>query len=164
MSYKERLESYLQQEGVSFYLHHHPAAFTAQQVAQVEHVPGMMVAKVVVVFADGQPVMLVVPAPYRVSIGEAGKAIGATVARLATETELAALFPDCQVGAMPPFGNLYDLPVYVDQNLAEDEMIVFQAGTHVDSIGMKFADFVRLVHPTIGAFAHQPGALVAGKA
>jgi len=116
---------------------------------------------VVVVFADGQPVMLVLPASLHVSLDNAGKAIGATVARLAHEAELSTLFPDCAVGAMPPFGHLYDLPVYVDRTLTQDEHIVFQAGTHADTMRVAYADFARLVQPTVAEFAIPQPALTA---
>ncbi len=154
MNCKDRLESYLRDNQVSFETHHHPTAFTAQEVAATEHTPGKMVAKVVMVLADGELVMLALPAPYQVDLDRAGEALGATEVRLADEEEFAPAFPDCEVGAMPPFGNLYDLPVYVDEALAEDETIVVQAGTHTDTIHLKYADFERLVEPTVVGFAY----------
>jgi Ala-tRNA(Pro) deacylase len=99
--------------------------------------------------------MLALPAPHRADLNKAAVALGAREVRLAHEEEFAAAFPDCEVGAMPPFGNLYDLPVYVDNALAEDETIIFSAGTHTDTISMKYADFERLVKPTVAAFARQ---------
>jgi Ala-tRNA(Pro) deacylase len=155
----QRLEAYLREQKVPFQIQHHPLAYTAREVAATEHLPTYLMAKVVVVFADGRPVMLVVPASLHVSLDQAGKAIGAAVARLAHEEELATLFPDCAIGAMPPFGNLYDLPVYVDRTLAQDEHMVFQAGTHADTMRMAYADFARLVQPAVAEFAFPRPAL-----
>jgi len=155
MNCKERLDAYLRENKVPFQVIHHPLAYTAQEVAAAEHVPGKMLAKLVMVFADGKLVMLALPAPHRADLNKAAVALGAREVRLAHEEEFAAAFPDCEVGAMPPFGNLYDLPVYVDNALAEDETIIFSAGTHTDTISMKYADFERLVKPTVAAFARQ---------
>ena len=154
MNCKERLEAYLRDNKVPFQVQHHPVAYTAQEIAASEHVPGKMLAKVVMAFADGKMVMLALPAPYRVDLAKAGAVLGAKEVRLAHEEEFAAAFADCEVGAMPPFGNLYDLPVYVDKALAEDETIVFQSGTHTDTISMKYADFERLAKPAVAEFAH----------
>jgi Ala-tRNA(Pro) deacylase len=153
MECREKLESYLRQNAVPFELRHHPRAYTAQEVSEREHVPGKLVAKVVIVIADGKKAMLVVPAPWRVDLAKAAAVLGAKEARLAHEDEFVAAFPDCEVGAMPPFGNLYHLSVHVDPSLAEDEWILFQAGTHIDSMRLKYADFARLVKPTVASFA-----------
>ncbi len=153
MQCKEKLENYLREHQVSFQTQQHARAFTAQDVAASEHVPGKMVAKVVVVFADGKMVMLVLPASYRVDFAQAGTALEARQVRLAGEAELGAAFPDCEVGAMPPFGNLYHLPVYVDKRLAEDESIVFPVGTHTETMRLAYADFARLVNPVVAEFA-----------
>jgi Ala-tRNA(Pro) deacylase len=154
MNCKDRLETYLRDNQVFFETHHHPTAFTAQEVAASEHTPGKMVVKVVMVLADGELVMLAMPAPYQADLNRVGEALGATEVRLANEEDFASAFPDCEVGAMPPFGNLYDLPVYVDEALAEDETIVVQAGTHTDTMRLRYADFERLVEPTVGRFAY----------
>jgi len=154
MNCKERLEAYLRENKVPFQIVHHPLAYTAQEVAAAEHVPGKMLAKVVMVFADGKLAMLTLPAPHRVDLTKAAAVLGAREVRLAHEEEFAAAFPDCEVGAMPPFGNLYDLPVYVDNVLAGDEEIVFQAGTHTDTMTLRYADFQRLVKPEVGDLAH----------
>lgn len=148
MTCKEKLEAHLRGKGVPFEVHHHPPAYTAQRVAEAERVSGKMMVKVVMAFADGKMVMLAVPAPRHVSLTKAAEATGAKDVRLAHEDEFAAAFPDCQVGAMPPFGNLYGLAVYVDDELAQDETVVFNAGTHEDTIHMKYADFERLVKPS----------------
>ncbi len=156
MECRERLEEYLRENVVPFEVQHHPRAITAQEVAATEHVPGQMLAKVVMVLADGEMVMLTLPAPYQVDLEKVGKLLGAEEARLAEEEEeeFEGAFPDCEVGAMPPFGNLYDLPVYVEEALAEDETIFFRAGTHTDTMSVRYADFEQLVEPTVAEFAH----------
>jgi Ala-tRNA(Pro) deacylase len=152
MDCKDRLETYLREKQVPFEVRHHPRAITAQEVAASEHVPGKMLAKTVMILADGKMVMLALPAPYQVDVDKAGKVLGVEV-RLAHEEEFENTFPDCEVGAMPPFGNLYEVPVYVEAALAEDETIVFRAGTHTDTMSVSYADFERLVEPTIAEFA-----------
>lgn len=153
MDCKARLENYLRENGAPYSLHHHPPAFTAQAVAESEHISGKSVAKVVVVFKDGAMVMLALPANLRVNLTKAAEALGAREVRLAREDEFQAAFPDCDVGAMPPFGNLYDLETYVDKNLEGSQEMVFNAGTHEDTIHLQYADFERLVHPKVAEFA-----------
>lgn len=150
---KDRLEAYLRENKVPFEVHHHPLAYTAQSVAESEHVPGKMVCKVVMALADGKMVMLGLPAPYRVDLTKAAEALRAKELRLAHEDEFAATFPDCEVGAMPPFGQLYDVPVYVDSTLADDERIIFQACTHSDTIAMAYTDYTRLAKPIVADIA-----------
>jgi Ala-tRNA(Pro) deacylase len=149
MTCNEKLEAYLREQGVPFEKQRHTIAFTAQEVAASEHLPSQMVAKVVMVLADSDMVMLVLPASHRTDLTKVAAALGARDVRLASEHEFAAIFGDCDVGAMPPFGNLYGIPVYVDQTLTEDESIVFQAGTHTDTICMSYADYAYLVSPMI---------------
>lgn len=160
MNCKERLEGYLRENGVAFQVHHHPRVYTAQEVAASEHVPGKMLVKTVIVRADGNTTsgiaMLALPAPYRVDLERAAKALGVPETRLAYEEEFEAAFPDCEVGAMPPFGNLYGVPVCVDEALAEDEVIVFRAGTHTDTMTVSYADFERLVSPTVAVISRHP--------
>ncbi len=156
MGCKEELEAYLRENKVPFQFQHHAVAYTAQEVAAAEHVPGRLLAKVVMVMADGKLAMFVLPAPARVDLEKAGTVLGANEARLAREEEFADRFPGCEVGAMPPFGGLYDLPVYADKSLAEDETIVFEAGTHTDTMSMKYGDYERLANPNVAEFAHHP--------
>jgi Ala-tRNA(Pro) deacylase len=150
---KARLEAFLRQNQVPFELHHHPRAYTAQEVAATEHVPGRMVAKVVVVWAEGRLSLAVLPAPLRLDLEKAAAALGVRSVRLAREEEFEPFFPDCETGAMPPFGNLYDVPVYVDRSLTEQERVVFDAGTHTDAILMRYADFENLVRPQVADLA-----------
>lgn len=155
MKCKSKLEQYFQTNEVRYEVQHHRPTVTAQEVAESEHVPGKMVAKTVLFFVDGQEVVLALPASYRVDIAKAAAILGAKrEARLASEEEMAEAFPDCEVGAIPPLGNLYGLPVYVDAALAEDRTIVFQAGTHTETMRVTYADFERLVKPTVAHFAH----------
>ena len=149
MTCLDRLESYLVEHRVPFQVQQHYRATTAQQVAASEHIPGKFMAKVVMVFADQQLVMLVLPASTNVDLTHAASSLGVRTVRLATEREFASVFPDCELGAMPPFGNLYNLPVYVDRELTEDEDIVFQAGTHKETISMRYIDYARLVAPMV---------------
>jgi Ala-tRNA(Pro) deacylase len=150
---KDRLEGYLRENRVPFEAQHHPRVVTAQEVAASEHVPGKMLVKTVMVLADGKLTMLALPATYQVDLEKAAAALEAGEVRLAEEEEFEGTFPDCEVGAMPPFGNLYGVPVYVEKVLAEDETIVFRAGTHTDTMSVKYADFERLVEPTVSEFA-----------
>jgi Ala-tRNA(Pro) deacylase len=145
----QRIERYLRDHDVPFELQHLPARFTARGVAATEHIPASQFAKVVVVAADARFYMLVLPASHRLPLEHLGPALGLgeTVVQLATEQELARLFPDCTVGAMPPFGNLYGIDVYVDPALAANETITFSGGTHSTTMRMTYADFARLAHP-----------------
>ena len=152
MDGRDRLESHLRENGVAFEVQEHPTAYTAQKIAASEHVPGRMFAKVVMASTDGDLVMLVLPAPSVVDVAKFSEVLGKQV-RLASESEFASAFPDCQAGAMPPFGNLYDVPVYVDQALGQNERIVFQAGTHAVTMSVAYADFERLARPTVAEIA-----------
>ncbi|MBI2862703.1 MAG: YbaK/EbsC family protein [Chloroflexi bacterium] len=154
MACKERLEAYLRENGIPYQEQHHAVAYTAQEIAAREHIHGKMLAKVVMVLVDDKMVMLVLPAPYRVDLKKTSASLGGKDARLADEKEFSSIFPDCELGAMPPFGNLYGLQVYVDKTLAEDETIVFQAGSHTETMSIKYSDFDRLVKPKLGEFAY----------
>jgi Ala-tRNA(Pro) deacylase len=151
MNGKDRLESYLRDNKISFQIHHHPQAFTAQELAAVEHVPGREFAKVVLVSGGSGMAMAVVPAPKQVDLDKASRILGADKARIATEEEFSSMFSDCDTGAMPPLGNgtLYDTPVYVDEALARQGTIVFNACTHTDALHMSYTDFERLVKPEV---------------
>ena len=149
----DRLEQYLQEHGTAFQMHHHHTAYTSGEIAATEHIPGKMVAKTVMGFADGKMVMLVLPSSYIVDGRKVASALEAAEFRLASEEEFASTFPDCEVGAMPPFGNLYGLPVYVDGSFTTDETIVFPAGTYTESMSVQYADFARLVRPAVVDFA-----------
>lgn len=152
MTCSELVTTYLCEQGAPYTLQHHRTTYTAHDTAATEHIADQQVAKVVVVVADDRPVMLVLPASLKVNLAHLGPLIGAQTVRLAHERELVRIFPDCEIGAMPPFGNLYGLPVYVDQALTANETIVCQAGTHTETIRLAYADFARLVQPVVVAF------------
>lgn len=149
MPLSERIRTFLDSHQTPYNVTTHPNAFTARQVALAEHLPPRIVAKTVVIFGDGEYHMVVVPASRLVDMQEARPTLGLTHLRLASEPEMAQLFPDCEVGAMPPLGPLYGLPVYLDGSLAGEEEIAFNAGTHREVIHMKTADFRRLVKPLV---------------
>jgi len=131
----------------------HSPAYTAQGLAHVQHISGKALAKVVMVVADGRLVMAVVPGSHRIELDRLGQLLHADAVRLAGEEEFKDMFPDCELGAMPPFGNLYNLEVWVDVALQGQQNIAFNAGTHVETIQMSYADFERLVLPKTGSFS-----------
>ncbi len=140
---------YLSEKGVSFELHDHPPAYTAQEVAKEEHVSGRMFAKAVLVHDQDGYVLCVLPASRTLDMNKVAKVLKTVQARLADEFEMAKVFPDTEVGAEPPFGNLYDIRTYVDEHLAEERDIVFQAGTHRQAIRMTYADYAALAKPVV---------------
>jgi Ala-tRNA(Pro) deacylase len=147
------LRDYLDGHNINYQVVTHPQAYTAQEVAAVQHIPGKQVAKVVMVKTDkGTPVMLVLPASHQVDFDRLRQVLGEN-AELEQEQEFRTLFPGCEVGAEPPFGNLFDLDTLVDAALAADEEIVFNAGSHWQTVRMRYEDFVRLVRPHIATFA-----------
>jgi Ala-tRNA(Pro) deacylase len=160
MTILKRCSSYLKQHGIRYAHSIHPPAFTAREVAAADRMPTHSVAKTVVYFGDNGNGMLVLPADYRVDFGEVRRLLGLAEIRLAAEAELATLFPDCELGAMPPFGKLFNMPVLMDQNLATAEFMAFNAGTHRDVIHMSVADFHKLVNPLVAAFAVKESAAI----
>ena len=149
----EKLRNFLEANHAAYTHTVHPTAFTAREVASAEHLPAREVAKTVVVFGDDGYHMMVVPASRLVDFQEVRLTLGLTHARLATEEELGKLFPDCELGAMPPIGSLYDIPVYLDSSLAGEDTIAFNAGTHHDVVHMRTAQYRALVHPTVISLA-----------
>ncbi|HET8569615.1 MAG TPA: YbaK/EbsC family protein [Candidatus Limnocylindria bacterium] len=150
---RRRLAAYLESERVAYEQRVHDAAYTAQGMAAADHVSGWRVAKVVMVMADGLLRMLVVPAPERIDPSLVREALGAESVRLAREAEFASAFADCDAGAMPPFGNLYGLPTYVDADLARAGQIAFKAGAHTVTMRMRYDDYARLVRPVVAQLA-----------
>ncbi|HQR46961.1 MAG TPA: YbaK/EbsC family protein [Thermoanaerobaculia bacterium] len=155
MSVSDRLVHYLEQQHVPFVTIPHARAYTAQEIAASIHVPGQEVAKTVIVQADGKLYMAVMPATRRADLVLLKKALGVKKIRLATEEEFEGIFPECEVGAMPPFGNLYRIPVVVDESLKKDREIVFNAGSHTETVKMGFDEFVELVKPIFAAFTER---------
>ena len=156
MKCQEQLEQYLRERQVAYQIQHHPQAYTAQQIAECEHISGKKVAKSVVVLADNIKVLLVLPASQRVNLDKVRTELGAQNVILAHEEEFRSSFPDCEVGSMPPFGNLYSIPVCVETSLTRQENIVFPIGTHTETMSLKYADFERLVQPKVAEFALKP--------
>lgn len=150
-----KLKEFLDQNGVRWVSIIHSPAYTAQEVAASAHVRGRDLAKTVMVKVDGKPVMVVLPASQRVDFQVLREVTGGQNVVLASEAEFRELFPDCEAGAMPPFGNLYGMDVYVAPKLAEDEEIAFNAGSHTELMKLRYADFERLVKPKVAAFAQQ---------
>lgn len=144
-----KIAEYLTEKAVAYKSHEHVPAYTAQEVAAEEHISGNMLAKAVVVHSSEGYAMCVLPASFKLDMAKVGKALGAKDVRLADESEMARLFDDSEVGAEPPFGNLYNMPTLVDEHLAEDDEIVFQAGTHRQAIRMKYGDYAKLVEPNV---------------
>jgi Ala-tRNA(Pro) deacylase len=145
----KKLKEFLDQQRVKYITINHSLAYTAQEIAATAHVPGKELAKTVIVKADDRVAMAVLPASYQIDFGLFAEAIGARKVELATEPEFKQLFPDCELGAMPPFGNLYGMDVYVAESLTEDREIAFSAGSHTELIRLAFDDFNRLVRPRI---------------
>ena len=144
-----KIQEYLERQNIHFETHEHAPAYTAQEVAAEEHVSGDLLAKAVLVRADDRYVLCVLPASLKLDMEKVAQVLDAEQVFLADETDLAKLFPDAEVGAEPPFGNLYDLITLADECLAQDPEIVFQAGTHRQTIRMSFQDYQRLADPTI---------------
>lgn len=154
MTTLRRCMEFLDEKHVPYTLSIHEQAYRASEVAAAEHVRSAELAKTIVFCGDHCFAMAVLPADRKISLAELAHSLGVKEIRLATEPELANLFPEAEVGAMPPLGNLFHLPVYVDKGLAKEKCIVFNAGTHRNAIHMKFTDFRRLTQPLITEFAH----------
>ena len=152
----QRLQNYLKIHHIPYAEMPHSTAYTAREVAENLHVPAKMFAKVVVVKANGRFVMAVLPSSWLVDLKRLEEVLGYSRLTLATEDELATLFPDCEIGTMPPFGNLYGLPVYVDELLASNDHICFDAGTHNGAIKLRYQDFADRVHPQVAEFHREP--------
>jgi Ala-tRNA(Pro) deacylase len=148
-----KVRAFLDQHHIRYVVISHSKAFTAQGIAALAHISGKELAKTVILKLDGSLAMAVLPASYQVDLAAIRKATGVRLAELAGENEFAQHFPDCETGAMPPFGNLYGIPVYVDETLAEDEEIAFNAGSHYELIRLSYRDFEELVSPLVMDFS-----------
>ena len=144
-----KLREFLDSHHIKYLVISHSLAYTAQGVAALAHVSGKKLAKTVIVKLDGVLAMTVIPASEHVDLDRLRTFCGSRLVELASEPEFKAAFPDCETGAMPPFGNLYDMPVYADVSLGENEEITFSAGTHRELVRMNWADMLRLVNPTV---------------
>jgi Ala-tRNA(Pro) deacylase len=150
----KKLKEFLDSQQVKYVSINHSPAYTAQEIAASAHVHGKELAKTVMVTIDGRLAMAVLPASRKVSFDLLREAAGAENVQLAAERAFGDLFPGCEVGAMPPFGNLYDMEVYVSKLLSEDEEIAFNAGSHTELIRLMFKDFLRLVEPKVARIAY----------
>lgn len=144
-----KLVEFLNNENIKYVTIGHSTAYTTQEIAALTHTPGRELAKVVIVKIDGNEAMVVLPSTYRADLSLLKAAIGAKTIELAQEREFQERFPECETGAMPPFGNLYGMDVFVDQSLTQDKEIAFNAGSHNELIRLSYEDFERLVRPTI---------------
>ncbi len=149
------LKDFLDLNRVKYLSIRHSPAYTSQEIAAASHVRGKNFAKTVVLKVDGKICLAALPATYKIDFITLQKVLGAERVRLANETEFKDKFPGCEVGAMPPFGNLYGMDVFVAASLVEDEEIAFNAGTHTEIIKMQFKDFERLAHPKILRFSEK---------
>jgi Ala-tRNA(Pro) deacylase len=152
----EKLKRYLDTHRVRYVVLDHSPAYTAQEIAARAHIPGKELAKTVMIRIDGELAMAVLPASYRVDFEQLKEVTGAKKVALARETDFRDRFPDCDLGAMPPFGNLYGVPVYVAESLAEDEEIAFNACSHSQLVRLSYADFERLARPEVLRFSRHP--------
>ena len=149
----KKLKEFLDSNKVKYVTIDHSLAYTAQEIAAAADIPGKELAKTIIVRIDGELAMAVLPASYRVDTALLATVAGAKKVEIAGEEEFEDLFPGCELGAMPPFGNLYGIKVFAAEKLARDREIVFNAGTHRELIRLGYADFEKLVHPILGAFA-----------
>ena len=149
MPIMKKLKELLDEAKISYEVYNHVLAYTAQEIAAKQHFSGNEMAKVVMLEVDGALVMGVIAGSHKVNLTTVKASLGAKEARLATEDEFIARFPECEIGAMPPFGNLFGLRVFVDPALEEDEYIYFNAGNHVQTVRLKYKDFAQLVKPQV---------------
>lgn len=152
----EKLKRFLEDQKIKYVVISHSTAYTAQEIAALAHVPGKELAKTVIVKLDDGFAMAVLPASLQVDLSLLKAAAGAKTIALASEPEFKGKFPDCETGAMPPFGNLYGLPVFVEDSLTKDREIAFNAGSHKELVRLPYADFEKLVRPTVAKFARTP--------
>ena len=151
----KRLREFFDAHNIQFKTIRHTQTFTAQEIAASAHIPGRELAKTVMVKIDGTMTMAVLPASYRVDFKALKSATGAGKVELATEKEFKDMFPECEIGAMPPFGNLYGLEVYVAESLAKDAGIAFNAGTHTELVKIWYKDFETHVKPRLAKFSYK---------
>lgn len=157
MAISSRLKALLEAQHVKYTAQSHPTVYTAQEIAAAQHVPGRQLAKCVLVKTEKGVTLAVLPAIYRVDLKKVKALVKAKTLRLANEAEITQAFPDVEVGAMSPFGNLYNIPVVADKSLAEAEEIVCNAGSHTETITLRYREFERLAHPRLGMFAQGVG-------
>lgn len=148
----KKIREFLDSHGTKYVVMSHSLAYTAQEIAASAHISGKELAKTVMIKIDGKMAMAVLPASFKVDFHLLKNAVGSNDIELASEDEFKSLFPDCEIGAMPPFGNLYDMEVLVAESLTEEEEIAFNAGTHNELIKMSYKDYERLTKPRVTKF------------
>jgi len=148
-----KLREFLDSHAVRYFVLSHSPAYTAQEIAAAAHVPGKELAKTVMVSINGTMAMVVLPASRQLDFERLREVTGTRDVELAGEREFAGLFPECEIGAMPPFGNLYGMNVYVAEELEEDDEIAFNAGSHNELLRLSYEDYRRLVHPEVARLA-----------
>ena len=161
MAIVKRLKDNLDEGKIPYEVYNHALAYTAQEIAAKQHVSGNELAKVVMLEADDQLVMGVIRGNDKIDFQTVEDSLGVHRARLATEAEFIARFPECEIGAMPPFGNLFGVKVFVDPALEKDEYIFFNAGNHVQTVRLKYKDFARLAQPAVVRLAGERSELAA---
>ena len=144
-----KLKEFLEEQSVRFESISHSPTYTSQKTAASAHIPGKDLVKTVIIRVDGKMAMAVLPAPLQVDFARLKEGLGGAKVELASEEDFRDKFPGCEVGAMPPFGNLFDMQVFVTEELAEDDEIAFNAGSHTELVRMSYRDFARLVEPTV---------------
>ena len=155
-----KLKRFLDENHIRYISIRHSPAYTAQETAASAHIPGKEVIKTVMLYIDGELAMAVLPSTRMLDLELLRHAADAESVTLATESQFKDRFPDCEAGAMPPFGNLYEMPVYVDRSVTLDDQIAFNAGSHAELIQLDYGDYERLVHPIIAEFAYMTKARV----
>lgn len=144
-----KVKEFLESQDIKYIKIIHSPAYTAQEIAESAHIHGRELAKTIIVFIEGKMAMAVLPASYSIDFDYFRKTTGAKEIKLASEEQFKDIFPDCEIGSMPPFGNLYGMDVYVDEHLAEDKEIAFNAGNHFELFRLSYQDFARLVKPKV---------------
>lgn len=150
-----RINDFLEEAGVKYQVTEHKPTFTAQRMAAEEHEAGRFVAKPVIIKADGNYMMCVLPGCCKIDLGALKDQLGVASVELADESDIATMFDDCELGAEPPFGNLYHLTTIIDKTLLRDDHLLFQAGTHQKAIRMSFDDYNKLVEPKVLDFSYR---------
>jgi Ala-tRNA(Pro) deacylase len=148
-----RLEEFLDGKGINYVRITHSTAYTAQETAARAHVPGKGLAKTVILKVDGKMMMAILPASRKLDLDLLKEAVGANKVEIANETEFKDMFPDCDIGAIPPFGNLYGMDEISEKILAENEEIAFNAGSHTELVKLSYKDFLELVKPKVASFS-----------
>jgi Ala-tRNA(Pro) deacylase len=149
MPIMKKLSDLFEEKKISYEVYNHPLAYTAQEIAATQHFSGDAMAKVVILKVDGVLTMAVLRGSDKLSLATIGESLNAREVQMASEDEFVSRFPSCEIGAMPPFGNLFGMTVYVDPALEEDEEIYFNAGNHVQTVRLRYKDYERLVHPRV---------------